>query len=163
MNKYLIVMAFLLVAPVYSQEPAESAPSGWGAVIKKAASRIPEIIDALVENGVSIPVYGNYCGPHHGDPTYSTEPIDAVDEACMYHDMCYDPNVGGRYLCCRCDTELIENFENALLSSSLSYRAKAVALAGIGWFAQSSCNCKKQSGNIAQLASGNFEQKLDCV
>ena len=28
---------------------------------------------------LSLPVYGNYCGVGHGDPTFETPPVDAVD------------------------------------------------------------------------------------
>ena len=31
---------------------------------------------------LSLPVYGNYCGVGHGDPTWKTPPIDAVDLVC---------------------------------------------------------------------------------
>lgn len=37
----------------------------------------------------SLPFYGNYCGPGHGDPTYRTPPVDAVDAACREHNRCY--------------------------------------------------------------------------
>jgi hypothetical protein len=35
---------------------------------------------------VDIPLYGNWCGPGHAGPG---APIDAVDEACCRHDMCF--------------------------------------------------------------------------
>ena len=38
---------------------------------------------------LSLPVYGNYCGFGHGDPTGKTPPIDAVDAVCRAHDLCY--------------------------------------------------------------------------
>jgi hypothetical protein len=31
---------------------------------------------------LSFPVYGNYCGVGHGDPTFKTPPIDDVDLVC---------------------------------------------------------------------------------
>ena len=37
---------------------------------------------------LSLPVYGNYCGVGHGDPTWKTPPIDAVDLVCREHDRC---------------------------------------------------------------------------
>ncbi len=60
---------------------------------------------------VRLPVYGNYCGRGHGDPTGSTPPIDAVDAVCREHNMCYrrlgdfDP---------RCDRDLVENMPSAI-------------------------------------------------
>ena len=38
---------------------------------------------------LSLPVYGNYCGVGHGDPTWKTPPIDAVDLVCREHHRCY--------------------------------------------------------------------------
>jgi hypothetical protein len=38
---------------------------------------------------LGLPVYGNYCGVGHGDATYKTPPIDAVDLVCQEHDRCY--------------------------------------------------------------------------
>ncbi len=60
---------------------------------------------------VSLPVYGNYCGRGHGDPTGRTPPIDAVDAVCREHNMCYrrlgdfDP---------RCDRDLVESMPHAI-------------------------------------------------
>src|SRR4029077_14661699 len=45
-------------------------------------------------------IYGNYCGPGHGDPTGATPPVDAVDAACRTHDLCYDAT---NYFNCGCD------------------------------------------------------------
>jgi hypothetical protein len=60
---------------------------------------------------LSLPVYGNYCGAGHGDPTFKTPPVDAVDLVCREHDRCYgllgDFNE-------RCDRNLIEMMPNAI-------------------------------------------------
>lgn len=50
---------------------------------------------------VSLPVYGNWCGPGHGGGT----PIDALDQACMHHDKCYQAR---GYFRCSCDQQLID-------------------------------------------------------
>ena len=53
---------------------------------------IPELsalLSGLTERPSSLPFYGNYCGPGHGDPTYQTSPVDAVDLACREHNRCY--------------------------------------------------------------------------
>lgn len=34
-----------------------------------------------------VPQYGNYAGPSNGDPTFSTLPIDSLDELAMQHDL----------------------------------------------------------------------------
>ena len=54
---------------------------------------------------VSIPVYGNWCGPDYPvNPAFSAPPIDAVDAACMRHDYC--TAVRGRFDC-GCDLALM--------------------------------------------------------
>ena len=54
---------------------------------------------------LSLPVYGNYCGMGHGDPTWKTPPIDAVDLVCREHDRCY--SLLGDFDS-RCDRNLIQ-------------------------------------------------------
>jgi hypothetical protein len=49
---------------------------------------VPEL-SGLSERPSSLPFYGNYCGPGHGDPTYQTPPVDGVDLACREHNRCY--------------------------------------------------------------------------
>jgi hypothetical protein len=45
--------------------------------------------DKIAPEQLHFPVYGNYCGFGHGDPTGNTPPIDAVDAVCREHDLCY--------------------------------------------------------------------------
>ena len=51
-----------------------------------------QVLDAVAAAGnqitpqqVSIPIYGNWCGPGHG----GGPAIDAVDAVCRAHDQCY--------------------------------------------------------------------------
>lgn len=60
---------------------------------------------------LSLPVYGNYCGRGHGDPTGKTTPVDAVDAVCREHNMCY--GLLGDFDS-RCDRNLIESMPNAI-------------------------------------------------
>ena len=60
---------------------------------------------------LSLPVYGNYCGVGHGDPTFQTPPVDAVDLVCREHDRCY--SLLGDFDE-RCDRNLIEMMPNAI-------------------------------------------------
>jgi hypothetical protein len=64
---------------------------------------------------LSLPVYGNYCGRGHGDPTGDKPPIDAVDAVCRDHDRCYGllGDFDGR-----CDRDLIESMPSAIASTS---------------------------------------------
>ncbi|MDO4910208.1 MAG: phospholipase A2 family protein [Corynebacterium sp.] len=64
-----------------------------------AAKASPEVIaagrdfnarEALEEQSnspVGLPLYGRWCGPGYSGPG---APIDAIDEACMRHDLCYN-------------------------------------------------------------------------
>ena len=61
---------------------------------------------------LSLPVYGNYCGVGHGDPTFETPPVDAVDLVCREHDRCY--GLLGDFDE-RCDRNLIEMMPNAIV------------------------------------------------
>src|SRR4028118_1598659 len=58
--------------------PVVSGLAKTGALDNRLASRL-----------LSLPVYGNYCGRGHGDPTGNTPPVDAVDDVCREHDLCY--------------------------------------------------------------------------
>jgi hypothetical protein len=61
-----------------------------------------------------IAIYGNYCGPGHGDPTGLTPPVDAVDAACRAHDMCYDAT---NYFNCGCDRALLNALPGAIAAT----------------------------------------------
>ena len=63
---------------------------------------------------LSLPVYGNYCGFGHGDPTWNTPPIDAVDAVCREHDRCYA--LLGDFDS-RCDQTFIESMPSAIAST----------------------------------------------
>jgi hypothetical protein len=75
---------------------------------------------------LSFPVYGNYCGFGHGDPTGNTPPIDAVDAVCREHDRCYRllGDFDGR-----CDHNLIESMPTAIASTPSPIGKKAGLLA----------------------------------
>ena len=59
---------------------------------------------------VSVPVYGNWCGPDYPySPALSAPPIDPLDAACMQHDYC--TAVQGRFDC-GCDLSLMYELRN---------------------------------------------------
>lgn len=62
-----------------------------------------------VENVVTFPRYGNYCGLDRPSVGETPVEIDEVDLACKNHDACYDQkgsfNIG-------CDTSLIAELKN---------------------------------------------------
>ena len=96
-------------------------PAGSGRGIAKisvpVASKLAKIGSSdnqITPQQLSLPVYGNYCGRGHGDPTWNTPPIDAVDAVCREHNRCY------RLLDdfdCRCDRDLIESMPSAIANT----------------------------------------------
>jgi Phospholipase A2-like domain len=82
-------------------------------------------------------IYGNYCGPGHGDPTGATPPVDAVDAACRTHDLCYDAT---NYFNCGCDRALLYALPGAIASTP-STAGKAAGAAVAAYFAGSPCVC----------------------
>lgn len=91
----------------------------------------------LFPSGSGLPIYGNYCGPGHGDPTYMTPPVDAVDAVCMAHDMCYD-TFG--YFNCACDRALIAGMP-AAIAASPCLSGKTAGAAAMTYFAGATCFC----------------------
>ena len=70
-----------------------------------------------VAPAVSIPVYGNYCGPEYG----SGMPIDVLDDQCRKHDECYGgTNALEGYHSCYCDRTLVRDVR--MIYSSLIKR-----------------------------------------
>jgi hypothetical protein len=86
----------------------------------------------------SIPVYGNHCGPGHGDP--NAPAVDAVDAACKTHDACYDRR---GYFDCQCDRQLIASMPSAIAQTP-SGRGKAAGVGVAAYFSQAPCVCRNQ-------------------
>lgn len=161
MIKHIVLVLFVLSSAAHAQEDPQTQKTSWKQVFYKAISMLPTFV---VESGISIPVYGNYCGPNHGDGNYWVPPIDTIDLACMRHDMCYDPNVGGDYLSCACDAQLIDDLLVALANpSKLEYRAISVGSVITAWFSQSACDCKTPAGNKVFLERPGFFEKGQCA
>ena len=90
---------------------------------------IPELSDllsGLPERPSSLPFYGNYCGPGHGDPTYKTPPVDGVDLACREHNRCYA--LLGDFDN-RCDRNFVEVLPTAIAETTSEEGKKAGLLA----------------------------------
>lgn len=86
---------------------------------------------------MGLPIYGNYCGPGHGDPTGQTPPIDAVDAACRSHDQCYDQR---GYFNCGCDRNLIASLPAAIAATPTT-QGKAGGVAVMAYFNAAACVC----------------------
>lgn len=89
------------------------------------------------EGTSGLPIYGNYCGPGHGDPAYRTPPVDAVDAVCMDHDRCYDAR---GYFNCGCDYALITRMPFAVIDTP-SMAGKLAGAAAQAWFSGTPCTC----------------------
>ena len=99
--------------------PAASAPR------PVAGMPIPEL-SGLTERPTSLPFYGNYCGPGHGDPIYKTPPVDGVDLACREHNRCYA--LLGDFDN-RCDRNFVEVLPTAIAETPSEEGKKAGLLA----------------------------------
>jgi hypothetical protein len=82
--------------------------------VASGLAKIGSLDNRLTSQLLRLPVYGNYCGRGHGDPTGNTPPVDAVDAACREHDLCYARlgDFDGR-----CDRDLVESMPSAIAST----------------------------------------------
>lgn len=79
-----------------------------------------------------VKVYGNYCGPGNK----GGEPIDAIDNACKQHDMCY--HYHGRHDN-DCNEKLIKELAG-LLKGKLTFKQRYFAQLMLLYFK----NCKRK-------------------
>jgi hypothetical protein len=113
-------------------ERGDGAPAA-GAPRPVAGVPIPELsglLSGLTERPSSLPFYGNYCGPGHGDPTYKTPPVDGVDLACREHNRCYAllGDFDGR-----CDRRFVELLPTAIAETP-SQEGKNAGLLALLYF-----------------------------
>jgi hypothetical protein len=103
-------------------------PEGENAIqlVSQLLAKIGLPDNQITPQQLRFPVYGNYCGFGHGDPTGNTQPIDAVDAVCREHDRCYRllGDFDGR-----CDRNLIEIMPSAIASTPSPVGKKAGLLA----------------------------------
>ncbi len=80
---------------------------------------------AQMSSPVTMPVYGNWCGPGHPEnPMSAGPPIDQLDSACFRHDMC---TAARGILNCGCDIGFLSELRNTRWANPLiAYRARAV-------------------------------------
>ena len=98
-------------APTTSALPHVRETSG---PVISGLARIGALDNQLASRLLSLPVYGNYCGRGHGDPTGNRPPVDAVDAVCREHDLCY-ARLGD--FDDRCDRDLVESMPSAIAST----------------------------------------------
>jgi len=70
------------------------------------------LIPMAAQAQVSLPVYGNWCGPDYpANTAIAAPPVDALDAACMRHDYCAAAR--GRFDC-GCDLMLMYELRNTV-------------------------------------------------
>jgi hypothetical protein len=124
----------------------------------------PEMILDAVANGLSVKLYGNYCGPNYGDLSYKTAPLDMLDQACLDHDRCYDSRHHGLQQSCACDVKMIEDIIEAFdKDETLRAQAFIVGVTMDSWLRQSPCVCRRESGVLESLGNPKLVDKNKCV
>ncbi len=101
-------------------------PSGTAGPVASGLAKTGALDNRLASRQLSLPVYGNYCGRGHGDPTGNAPPVDAVDAVCREHDRCY-ARLGDFDE--RCDQALIESMPDAIARTPSPVGKKAGFLA----------------------------------
>ena len=86
---------------------------------------------------ISIPVYGNWCGPGFGGPD---PPIDAVDQVCCRHDKCF----GDRgFDDCGCNRDLLVRMPEAIASPGVSAAGRAAGAGIMAALSLAPCLCHR--------------------
>ncbi|TDM02423.1 hypothetical protein [Macrococcus carouselicus] len=87
---------------------------------------------STVQNrSISLPIWGNWCGPGHGGGT----PKDKLDSLCKSHDLCYGKK---GYFACSCDKNLINGINRYF--GSMKIKERIAALAVKTYFSNAPCN-----------------------
>lgn len=97
-----------------------------------------------IEVYISIPIYGNYCGP--GTEPNAGNPVDYLDSCCKTHDDCYG-SVG--YFACTCDEQLIDDIN--LKYAQMTGSTKQAALAIKTYFTMALGNPTKYGGVLVPV------------
>jgi hypothetical protein len=126
--------------PGFTAEAALALTSHGHHMVDGRLENIWPTPNQVMPQQLSLPIYGNYCGPGHGDPTGRMPPIDAVDAVCRAHDLCYD-NRG--YFNCRCDRNLITSMPGAIANTPTAV-GKGAGAAVLSYFANAACVCRNR-------------------
>lgn len=162
---FLTTLAILSCSLTFAA-PATKTSSQGGHVADETALNFlwvlaREVPKFVTQNQISIPVYGNYCGPNYGDTTYEQNPIDSIDATCQTHDACYDSAQGGRYQSCACDMLMVSDIAKAIVQFGLPPEAYVAGVAMSAYFAQSPCECRK-GHSLQRLEAPNPFEKAAC-
>lgn len=89
---------------------------------------------------VDLPLYGRWCGPGHSGPG---EPIDAVDEACCRHDICFCEQ---GYDDCDCNRRAIVDLTQATVASDTGPHGRAIGPIIAAALTAAPCTCSEICG-----------------
>jgi len=154
-------------AAAAARAAAEAARAAWKAIIVVAVIGVAVLLVGSIILGAiamsitndGVPVWGNYCGPGHGDDPQEKPSLDAVDEACKKHDKCY----GDNYFGCDCDLQLLADLPGAIAEEAAKGNTAAVAAgeAILAYFsAQTPVTCAVDAG---RTVGGWVEDAWDAV
>ena len=132
-----------MALPGYSAETSISVPGtrrgDWGlaaySITRNHVGEITSEAGGATPAAISIPVYGNHCGPGYGDP--NVPPVDLIDAACYRHDRCYEQR---GYLECGCNRQLITEIGTAL-PLTLDPVAHTAGVTIMSFFQNTPCLC----------------------
>jgi len=82
---------------------------------------------------ISLPIWGNYCGPGYGTNDRSLPPTDILDEGCMEHDACYKHAWGQTGVNCECNQDLIDHIDNNINHMHGTMKTTARAIKAYFW------------------------------
>lgn len=101
-------------------------------------------------------VYGNWCGPDHPkDVAANPSPIDALDAACMRHDLCYTER---GFLSCECDAAFTQELYSEMAKKTYTGFELATARATHAHFAASPCaGDMKSKARPVRLLKGVYD------
>lgn len=110
---------------------ADTATLDMGIIINQLAASQQPASEGQMSAQVSLPIWGNWCGPGHG----AGVAVDVLDSICRTHDRCY--NFRG-YFACSCDLALV----SAIRANAyrMKTQEKAVAAAVSTYFTYCLCN-----------------------
>ncbi|WP_107840095.1 hypothetical protein [Metasolibacillus meyeri] len=87
--------------------------------------------DTVNAAGISIPIWGNWCGPGYGSGILK----DVLDKGCQTHDKCYEDK---GYFNCDCDAQLVDYIEKNF--SEMAFIEKLFAIAIKIYFKYTFCS-----------------------
>ncbi|THJ66485.1 hypothetical protein E8P82_08480 [Arthrobacter echini] len=111
---------------------ADAATLEMGAIINRLAAGQKSVSDGQMStNGLSLPLWGNWCGPGHGGGSA----VDVLDSICRTHDKCY----GSRgYFACSCDRAIVKDIQRNITRMGKAERTVAAAVST--YFTYCLCN-----------------------